>query len=215
MNSPLGAAQRKIAATHDGIESIPVSIHELVMKHGRKTSGGVMKKSKFLASVACIALAAVVVGCDTATNTNTNGNVAVVNTNVNANANANVNRNANTGAINANITREEYERDKDRFTEEAKRLGRIIGTGASDGWLWIKTRAMLTAADDLRDSTINVDVDNSVVTLTGTVASTAQKSKAEQVARGIDGVKSVKNELRISADEGNANQNANRSAGTK
>jgi hypothetical protein len=176
-----------------------------------------MKKSKFLASVACIALAAVVVGCDTATNTNTNtnGNVAVVNTNVNANANANVNRNANTGAVNANITREEYEKDKNRFAEEAKRLGRIIGTGASDGWLWIKTRAMLTAADDLRDSTINVDVDNSVVTLTGSVASTAQKSKAEQVARGIDGVKSVKNELRISADSSNTNQNANRSAGTK
>ena len=74
---------------------------------------------------------------------------------------------------------------------------------------------MLAAADDLRDSTINVDVDNSVVTLTGSVASTAQKSKAEQVARGIDGVKSVKNELRISADSGNANQNTNRSAGTK
>jgi hyperosmotically inducible protein len=174
-----------------------------------------MNRSKFLASVTCVVLAAVLAGCDTATNTNTNANsnVAVVNTNVNANAN--VNRNANTGTFNANITREEYERDKERVAEEAKKLGRIIGTGASDGWLWIKTRAMLAAADDLRDSTINVDVDNSVVTLTGSVASTAQKSKAEQVARGIDGVKSVKNELRVSADGGNANQNTNRSAGTK
>jgi hypothetical protein len=165
-----------------------------------------MNKSKFLASVACVALAVVVTGCDTATNTNANanGNVAVVNTNVNANAN-----------VNANIIREEYERDKERFAEEAKRVGRIIGTGASDGWLWVKTRAMLAAADDLRDSTINVDVDNSVVTLTGSVASAAQKNKAEQVARGIDGVKSVKNELRVSADSGNANQNTNRSTGTK
>jgi len=178
-----------------------------------------MNKSNLLAPVACVALAAVVAGCDTATNinTNANGNVAVVNTNVNANANANANanRNANVGAANANITREEYERDKERFAEEAKRVGRIIGTGASDGWLWVKTRAVLAAADDLRDSTINVDVDNSVVTLTGSVASAAQISKAEQVARGVDGVKSVKNELRVSADGGNANQNTNRGAGTK
>lgn len=176
-----------------------------------------MNKSKLLASVACVALTVAVAGCDTATNTNTNanGNVAVVNTNVNANANVNANRNANTGAANANITREEYERDKERFAEEAKKLGRIIGTGASDGWLWIKTRAMLAAADDLRDSTINVDVDNAVVTLTGSVASTTQKSKAEQVARGISGVKSVKNELRVSADSGSANQNTNRSTGKK
>ncbi|HEY0378953.1 MAG TPA: BON domain-containing protein [Pyrinomonadaceae bacterium] len=176
-----------------------------------------MSRSKFLASVAGVALALVLAGCDTTTNinTNANGNVAVVNTNANANANANVNRNANTGAANVNITREEYERDKDRFTEEAKRLGRVIGTGAKDGWLWIKTRATLAAADDLRDSTINVDVDNAVVTLTGSVANSAQKSKAEQVARGVDGVKSVKNELGVSADGGNTNQNTNRRAGTK
>jgi hypothetical protein len=178
-----------------------------------------MNRSKHLASVVGATLIAAVVGCDTATNTNTptntNSNVAVINTNVNANANSNVNRNANAGTVNANISREEYEKDKDRFTEEAKRLGRIIGTGASDGWLWVKTRTMLAAADDLRDTTINVDVDNSVVTLSGSVASATQKSKAEQVARGIDGVKNVKNELRVSTDGGNANQNTNRSNGTK
>jgi osmotically-inducible protein OsmY len=176
-----------------------------------------MNKSKFLASVVCVAFAVVVAGCDTATNTNANanGNRTVVNTNANMNANANVNRNANTGTVNANMTREEYERNKESIAEEARRLGRRIGTGTNDGWLWIKTRTMLAATDNLRDSTIDVDVDNSVVTLTGTVTSTAQKSKAEQVARGIDGVKSVKNELRISAESGNTNQNTNRSAGTK
>jgi hypothetical protein len=185
----------------------------------RETSGGVMGKRKFLTHVACVALAAVLTGCDTATNTNTNanGNVAVTNANanVNANANANANRNANAGRANANITREEYERDKESFAEEAKRLGRKIGTGASDGWLWVKTRAALATTDDLRESTIDVDVDNALVTLSGTVASAAQSSKAEQVARGIEGVRSVKNDLRVSADGGNANQNANRGAGTK
>ncbi|HYG79273.1 MAG TPA: BON domain-containing protein [Pyrinomonadaceae bacterium] len=177
-----------------------------------------MDKSRFLASVACVALAVVLAGCDTATNTNTNanGNTAVINANanVNANANANANRNANAGRANANITREEYERDKESFAEEAKRLGRRVGTGANDGWLWVKTRAALATTDDLRESTIDVDVDNAAVTLSGSVASAAQRTKAEQVARGIEGVKSVKNDLRVSADGGNANQNANRGGGT-
>jgi hyperosmotically inducible protein len=66
----------------------------------------------------------------------------------------------------------------------------------------------LAAADDLRDSTINVDVNNDVVTLNGTVASAAQKTKAETVAKAVEGVKSVKNLLKVAA-AGNANANAN------
>ena len=53
---------------------------------------------------------------------------------------------------------------------------------ASAGVLWTKARAAPAAAEDLRDSTVSVDVDNSVVTLTGTVASNEQKTKAGQVA---------------------------------
>ena len=97
----------------------------------------------------------------------------------------------------AGITREEYERNKDRYTEEAKRLGRKIGAGANDGWLWTKTRAVLANENDLRDSTINVDVENGVVTLSGTVANDAQRAKAEKVVRGIEGPKDVRNQLTI------------------
>ncbi len=97
------------------------------------------------------------------------------------------------------MTRADYEKNKESYTQEAKRLGRKIGAGANDGWLWTKTRASLAAEDDLRDSTINVDVDNDVVTLSGTIANAAQKAKAEKVARAIEGVKSVKNQLTISA----------------
>jgi len=110
----------------------------------------------------------------------------------------NVNTNANRRAVNANISREEYEKDKESFSEEAKRLGRSIGTGTNDGWLWTKTRAVLATTDDLRDSTINVDVDNAVATLSGTVATAAQKNKAGQVAKSVEGVKSVKNNLTVS-----------------
>jgi hyperosmotically inducible protein len=104
----------------------------------------------------------------------------------------------------AAMTREDYEKNKESYKEEAKRLGRKIGAGANDGWLWTKTRVALAAEDDLRDSTINVDVENEVVTLSGTVANAAQKRKAEDVARGIEGVKNVRSQLTITASGGNA-----------
>lgn len=170
-----------------------------------------MSKNKLVVFIAGAALVMLAAGCETTmnTNANANGNTAVVNTNANVNANVNANGNANARTTNANITREEYEKNKQSFMEEAKRLGRKIGAGAEDGWLWTKTRASLAATDDLRDSTINVDVENSVVTLSGTVANQAQKTKAEQVAKGVNGVKSVKNNLTVSAT-GNTNQNPNK-----
>lgn len=106
-------------------------------------------------------------------------------------------------------TREDYERDRDRYQREARESGRTVGTGVNDGWLWVKTRFDLAAADDLRDSTINVDVDNGVVTLSGTVASAAQKTRAEQVAKSVADVRSVRNQLRVASDNANTDGNAN------
>lgn len=156
-----------------------------------------MSNNQIMRLVAIVVFGVMVVGCDSTTNTNTNTNTTIANSNRNTNANANANANANRRSVNANISREEYDRDKGSFAEEARQLGRTIGSGANDGWLWTKTRALLTAADDLRDSTINVDVDNAEVMLSGTVASQAQKARAEQIAKGVEGVKSVENRLTI------------------
>ena len=159
--------------------------------------------------IAASVIALGLTGCDQPANTNTN----TANANVAANANANANANTATANTNTNNrrapTREDYERDKDRYQREAREGGRKVGTGLNDGWLWVKTRFELAAADDLRDSTINVDVDNAVVTLTGTVASAAQKAKAEQVAKAVEDVKGVKNTLKIAAANSNA-ANANK-----
>ncbi len=170
---------------------------------------------RFLGLIALAVFSLILPGCDNTANNN-------------ANANANANRNANmaasptpTATTNANTstgrapTREEYERNKEQYQREAKQSGRTVGTGLNDGWLWVKTRFDLAAADDLRDSTINVDVDNAVVTLTGTVASAAQRTRAEQVAKSVEGVKSVRNQLKVSpSGNANANANANRNANT-
>jgi hypothetical protein len=162
--------------------------------------------------IALAALLLLIAGCD---NTANNNRTANVNANTNANANANTNTVAtSTPVTTANNnrrapTREEYERDKERYNREAKESGRTVGTGVNDGWLWVKTRFDLAAADDLRDSTINVDVNNAVVTLSGTVASAAQRSRAETVAKSVDGVKGVRNMLKVTTGNENANTNAN------
>ena len=170
-------------------------------------------KSKITGILAAIMMSLLFIGCEESANTNT------ANTNTNANANANANANTNTNATaNTNTnrdtsrapTREEYERDKNRYEREARESGRKIGTGVNDGWLWVKTRFDLAAADDLRDSTIDVDVDNAIVTLTGTVANAAQKAKAVQVAKAVEGVKSVKDSLKVAANTNAKAANSNK-----
>jgi hypothetical protein len=164
-----------------------------------------------------IALAALAAGCSSTDNTNTatrNGNAAiVVNNNANtANANNANTANANTAnrrTYNANISEADYEREKARYGTEAKEAGDTIGSGLKDGWLWTKTKGSLAGVDDLRDSTINVDVDNGVITLRGTVANAAQKAAAMKAANAIEGKTSVKDQLKVAADGGAANANAN------
>jgi hypothetical protein len=164
-----------------------------------------------------IALAALAAGCTATDNSNMaahNDNKAVVVNNNANNANvANANTaNANHRGYNANITEAEYEKDKARYGTEAKEAGDTIGSGLKDGWLWTKTKGSLAGVDDLRDSTINVDVDNGVITLRGTVANAAQKAAAVKAANGIEGKTSVKDALKIAADGGAANANANGAA---
>lgn len=164
--------------------------------------------------VISLAAAALLLGACGGTANNANNSRSNV-TNLGAN-NANtgaivVNANTNTNRWRANVTREEYEKNKADYEKE--KGSSTIGQGANDMWLWVKTRASLLGTDDLRESTINVDVVNDVVTLKGTVATAAQKTKAEQVAKDIDGVKSVKNELKVAPSDSmtnTSNSNANK-----
>jgi len=165
--------------------------------------------------VAAISAAALISGCGGTTTNSNNGrsNVTNLGTNnanvgavvVNGNANVNSNRWSNT-----NVTREEY--DKNRAEYEREKGRSTIGSGANDSWLWFKTRAALLTTSDLRESTVDVDVVNDVVTLKGTVETAAQKTKAEQVAKGIDGVKSVKNELKVAPNDSMTNTSSNSNA---
>lgn len=172
-----------------------------------------MRSKTFLTILGGATLCLSAVGCNPDTNTNANANA---NRTVNANAVATPVATATPAgsAYNRNYnTRDDYKKDEANYRAEAKNKNESIGQGLEDGWIHLKVRAALAAVDDLRDSTINVDVDNNVVTLRGSVGNAASKKAAEDAAKKVDGVKSVSNKLEIKADgssnkAGNANANA-------
>lgn len=73
-----------------------------------------------------------------------------------------------------------------------------IGSGGGDFSLFTQVRGALNADAELKAANIIIEVKEGVVTLGGTVASAGQKSKAEQLVRGV-GPKGVKNELKVSS----------------
>ncbi len=75
-------------------------------------------------------------------------------------------------------------------TQEAK-------TMVSDSWLTSKTKISLFADERVKGTQISVDTAKGVVHLRGKVDSAEAKSAASDVAKGIDGVKSVKNDLQV------------------
>ena len=170
-----------------------------------------MRSKTILAILAGTALSLAAAGCDSTDNANANANANRA-TNVNA-ATPMATATPAGSAYNRNYnSKTEYEKDKASYTAEAKNKGESIGQGLEDGWIHLKVRGALAAVDDLRDSTINVDVDNNVVTLRGSVANAAQKTKAADAAKKVDGVKSVTNKLEIKAD-GSSNKSANANVG--
>ena len=155
------------------------------------------------------ALAVGSIGCETTTNSNL-ANKAMMNGNANSlaivvnNNTANTMTTTNANTVNYNVSRAEY--DKDRTKYEAEKGASSFGTGVNDSYMWFKTKGELATVDGLRDSTINVDVTNDVITLKGTVATAAQKEAAEKAAKSIEGQKGVKNELKVQAGDSMTNQ---------
>jgi hyperosmotically inducible periplasmic protein len=71
-------------------------------------------------------------------------------------------------------------------------------SASSNAMLTGKVKSALAADVGLGTVTsIDVDSDNGVVTLKGRVDSADKKAKAEEVAKKVEGVRSVKNELRV------------------
>jgi hyperosmotically inducible protein len=71
----------------------------------------------------------------------------------------------------------------------------------TDTWITAKTKIALAADNRIKGTQVSVTTENGTVMLRGKVDSQEAKSAAEEVAKGLDGVKSVKNELQVVAPE--------------
>ena len=69
--------------------------------------------------------------------------------------------------------------------------------GAKEAMLTAKVHAAMAKDPGLKTLAINVDSEGSTVTLKGEVDSAATKTKAEQAAKQVEGVNSVKNQLTV------------------
>ena len=68
---------------------------------------------------------------------------------------------------------------------------------AKDSWLTGKVKAALAADVGLKTWDIDVDSAGTTVTLNGVVDTEATKQRAADVARGVEGVATVKNNLTV------------------
>ena len=102
---------------------------------------------------------------------------------------------ARAGERAADKTARAGERVADKTASATRRTGRAI----DDGWIKSKIYAQYLADWNtvLNDSDIDVDVDNNVVTLNGTVKTAAAKARAVSIAKATDGVKGVTDNLKV------------------
>lgn len=83
--------------------------------------------------------------------------------------------------------------------DEKKSTTESVKTNVTDSWITSKTKIALFADSRVSGSAVNVETQKGTVVLRGKVDNDGAKSAAEEIAKGIDGVKSVKNELQVVA----------------
>jgi osmotically-inducible protein OsmY len=76
-------------------------------------------------------------------------------------------------------------------TADDRSTGQVI----DDTAIHTKVKAALVNDPVVSGTAINVDVERGVVILTGAVNGNVEKTKAEDIARGVNGVRSVENNL--------------------
>jgi hyperosmotically inducible protein len=97
------------------------------------------------------------------------------------------------------MTRSEYTPEMARAeVERARRHRETVGGTLDDAWIHAKIVGQLIGDSETPERKINIDVDNGVVTLRGTVDSMQQKEEAARIAKETEGVKRVNNRLSVS-----------------
>ncbi|WP_148717291.1 BON domain-containing protein [Chitinolyticbacter meiyuanensis] len=75
--------------------------------------------------------------------------------------------------------------------------GHAIANATDNAALTAKVKTVLAADEGLKTLALNIDSENGVVTLSGEVDSEAQRSRAEQQTKSVEGVQTVNNQLTV------------------
>jgi hypothetical protein len=163
----------------------------------------VRKKSRIIPVAFLILISIVLGGCSKKPEPDVvkTGNVNQAPTASNNNsipANNNVSANPpNTQAASNNTPTTIVNKDKKPLPPVKDPTPQISG-GGGDFALFTEARAAISSDQELLNTVI-IEIKEGNVTLTGSVSSAAQKTKAGQLVQSVKGIKSVKNNLRVAS----------------
>jgi len=96
------------------------------------------------------------------------------------------------------LSRAEYTEEHARSErDKAKEWKDKLGSSVDDAWIHTKVVSKLIGDSQTPEHRINVDVNNNVVTLRGTVDSSNEKAEAARIARETEGVKRVIDQIKV------------------
>jgi hyperosmotically inducible periplasmic protein len=87
----------------------------------------------------------------------------------------------------------------DKAKDKAQTTTQETKTMVSDTWVTSKTKISLFSDERVKGTQVSVDTTKGVVHLRGKVDSAEAKGAAGSIAQGVEGVKSVKNDLQVVA----------------
>jgi osmotically-inducible protein OsmY len=95
----------------------------------------------------------------------------------------------------------EVKHDMEAAKEKLKDAGAALGSDTNDAALSASVHAAIVRDPELSAGRIDVDARHGAVRLNGTAPNAAAKSRAEQIARTVNGVDSVDNRLAVTATQ--------------
>ena len=87
----------------------------------------------------------------------------------------------------------------DKATDKVKETTGEVKGAVSDSWLTSKTKIALFADDRVKGRDVRIETVNGEVYLRGKVDSEEAKTAASEIAKSVEGVKNVKNDLQVVA----------------
>ncbi|OGL16239.1 MAG: hypothetical protein A3K12_05405 [Candidatus Rokubacteria bacterium RIFCSPLOWO2_12_FULL_71_19] len=85
----------------------------------------------------------------------------------------------------------------EKVERKAKSAAKDAKAGISDSWLTAKTKIALFADERVKGRQVSVETVNATVTLRGKIDSDEAKAAAASVAKAVEGVNSVRNDLQV------------------